>query len=466
MKPRGWTFLLLARVVCLCGMVALVLIGPHAVAQTGWKQTEYILGTFWDPPLNTREKPLSIDSSSFALAKAAYFNLLTGVQGETGIDRTFEGMKWALAVANRVGLKYLVGDNRVYEAYDNKFDRVKATTIVSQYKSLPMDLRRTMLGYLLCDEPHFRSQALKNVSDWKWFLESADPEHLAYFNLASSYAADYNWEGFSGGNKDGTLDQSEKRNYERYLSYYVDSLKPSVVSFDHYPFFKNGTIRKDYFYNLTIIKQKAGQRPFWTFPMATDHFSYTNPTEAHLNFMYFCPLAYGAKGLIVFTFWPPSYEGFRSALVNTEGGKNEKYWIVRRLNMFVSKILGPVVMRVPNVEVLHVSDFPGSQQYITPASSSTVETMNDKRLLVGVFKSLTEFYLLVVNKDTETIFDCEIALRGRFSSVAFAPRVIGFDESTNISFNSMPTSYNSARNTSAFRIPELMGGEGRLIKVR
>lgn len=451
-------------------IVLLVMISmgsAFGIGQTRWRQQEFVLGTYWDPPIDIRAKDFSKDVASFKLAKDAYFNLLTGTQGDGMIDRSFNGMVYSLRVASAAGIHYLVTDNRMGVGYDKEYERTLAHSIVKDYQALPKELRAAQYGYDLCDEPQYKSDHLRNVSDWKWSLESADPEKLVFLNLVPSYGVDQNWGGFSSGNQNGLSEKNERKEYEAYLRYYVDSLKPQVISFDHYPFFKDGSFRPDYFYNLDVIRKKADGRPFWACPMTVDHYDYVDPTEEHLNFMYFCPIAYGAKGLTVFSFWPLPYDGYRSSLFDQKGYKTTRYDIVRRINMYVSLVVGPVVLDLPNVEVYHSAVFPDNQVGIEGTvnqKSSYIHSITDPHVLVGVFKGSKECYLFVVNKGLRRIENVRIAVAGREKQVFFSPRIFGFDETTLLEYKNVPTD-SVSRRAFAFVIPELNGGEGRLVRI-
>jgi hypothetical protein len=256
--------------------------------------------------------------------------------------------------------------------------------------------------------------------------------------------------------------------YQAYLTYYVDSLRPQVVSYDHYPFFQDGTIRSDYFYNLSIIRAKAGKKPFWACPMTVGHFTYIDPQEAHLNFMYFCPIAYGSKGLLAFSYWPLPYDGYRSSLFDQQGNKTQIYDIVRRLNLFISRILGPVVMRLPSVEVYNTSIFPPNQTGLDEFKSlmpSAIHSVTDPRILIGVFKDTKDFYLLVVNKDLVPHREIGVTLRSTARFVFLSPSVIGFGEESSSNYQKIMTTVQSSAKLSTFVIPELAGGEGRLVRV-
>ncbi len=452
----------------ICGLMLLVKSWSICPSQTVWTQRQFILGTFYDPPYDFTKQSLKDDSAKFQLAKDANFNLLTGTEGDGAINHSYEGMMWALKVAKCVGLHYLVSDNRIYEAYNHRFDIQVARDLVNQYKRVPSELQNSFYGFTLCDEPQNRLNHFENVTAWKTFLESTFPDKLGYINLAPSYGADQNWGGFTGGNRDGILNELEKNHYEKYLDMYVDSLHPAIVSFDHYPFFRNGDIRRDYFYNLKVIRSKSAGRPFWACPMTIDHYNYIDPQEAHVLFMFFCPIAYGAKGLITFTFWPAFYTGYRSSLFDRQGNKTFRYELVRKLNLYIEKVLAPVVMNVAQIEIYHASSFPNNQLFIDDeinADSSLISSVSDEKIMLGIFKNQKKFYLFVVNKSLNTISQTRISMKGSFSFVELAPRVIGFDQNTSTQYIKLRTEINAGNTITSFTIPELSGGEGRLIKI-
>ena len=454
---------------CILSIILTIVFYAICCTQTWWKQDRFILGTFNDPPYNFIKRSIEEDSARFQLAKDAHFNLLTGTQEEGGIDHSFEGMRWAIMVAQRVGLQYLVSDRRIFEAYNNSFDSTVGYILIDQYKRLSIEYPNTIYGFNLCDEPQYRISHFKNVSAWKWFVESAFTDKLVYLNLAPSYAADQNWGGIKGGNRNGSLEDNERLNYEKYLNLYIDSLQPAVISFDHYPFFRNGGIRRDYFYNLRIIRQKAGFKPFWAYPMTVDHLIYIDPQEAQLAFMYFCPIAYGAKGLVCFSFWPYSQRDYRTSLFDLQGKKTKKYEIVAKLNLYIQKVIAPIVMRIPNVAVYHSSNYPYNQQFLIDtinADSKVVASISDEKVMLGVFRSQKETYLFIVNKSLDSVMQVQIGVKGIMPYVSIAPGMNEIDEHKSLQYERISTSINTSKAISCFSIPLLLGGEGRLVRIR
>jgi hypothetical protein len=447
----------------------LTLIGAQGVAQNAWVQKDFILGTFFDPPVDIRARNVHSDSARFALAKEAHFNLLTGTQGEGGIDRSFEGMRHGLRIAQKVKMKYLVSDNRFFEAYNHSFQESEARSISDGYQRLPSDLRSVLYGYFLCDEPRFMLKHLERVKNWKSHFDQRDPAKLVYVNFVASYAADANWDGFAEGNRNDALDEPEREQYEQYLHTYNQNVNPAVISFDHYPFFANGKVRNDYFYNLQIIRDIASGKPFWAMPMTSGHLSYVDPTEAHIAFMYFCPLAYGAKGLIDFTFWPPDERDYRNAPIDREGCRTDRFWIIRKLNLFVTKIVAPVIMGSTSAGVYHASRYPGNQVYLSDSTIGRVEglaSVGDARILVGAFHQTKAVYYLVVNKSLNPLSDVRISLKGKRTKVHLSPRYTSFTEQTSLEYRLGSAVYSPSARVTTVRIPELAGGEGRVVRVK
>jgi hypothetical protein len=432
-----------------------------------WEQTEFILGTFWDPPFDPDLGQFERDSARFSLAKNAYFNLLTGTQDFVGINRTFEGVSYALRLASSVGLRYLVADERFFPAHRKQFNRRSASILVNQYRSLPGASRNAMFGYNLADEPEYSMAQFRRLGAWKEFIEEEDPGKIAYYNLVASYAPSYNWGGFKEGDHKIDLDLPERVEYEQYCSLYIDSLQPKVVSFDHYPFFADGRIRPDYFYNLDVMRRRAGVRPFWAYPMTVDHLTYVNPEASHLRFMYFCPVAYGAKGLIVFTFWQPMIKEYREAIVDLEGDPTPKYDVVKELNLYMMRVLGPVVMEQPHRGIHHASRFPGQQGVdpFTASDSHLLEEIGDSRLLVGEFGDDQITYLLIVNKSLDPIESFEITLRGRDACVWAAPHLEEFRERRMPFYEELEVERDRAWDYTVLRDGPLQGGEGRLYRI-
>src|SRR5438128_1961079 len=83
----------------------------HCTSFGQWKQDEFVIGTFADPRMSYDNNDRT-DSLSFAKAKNAYINLLTGPQYYMA-TRDFRGMDRTLKQAEKFNMKLLVIDSRM-----------------------------------------------------------------------------------------------------------------------------------------------------------------------------------------------------------------------------------------------------------------------------------------------------------------------------------------------------------------
>ena len=154
------------------------------------------------------------------------------------------------------------------------------------------------------------------------------------------------------------------------------------------------------------------------------HSNYTDPTEYQLNFSVFCPLAYGAKGIIYFTYETiPERYGvkFGDAIIDKYGNPTKKYYTVKTINQYVAEVIGPVIMNSTKVGTFHVSEQSGNEvidksQVLT---NSNILKIDNSNILVGIFKSNTSAvrYLLLVNKKNdikEKFGQCTFITAGKF----------------------------------------------------
>ena len=297
----------------------------------------------------------------------------------------------------------------------------------------------------------------------------------------------------------GKLDLVDSDWYELYLDWYLkdsDNHRLSeVVSFDHYPFFqdvqewlksvyfyievKPGTfIDRSYFYNLAIIRQKAGTRPFWAYPLSVgltvqppdgDLIVTVDADADHLRFMAFSPIAYGAKGLIYFTYSQPKSgqsEVYRSALVDADWKPTARYYHVQKINHYIHDIVGPAVMNSVHLGAFHKSNKPTEEpipedQKITQ-STPLLFDVSDVNILIGLFRDASNYYALVVNKSLSTINKVTVALKGNWDNkVQLAPSVVSYKGGD--AYSTAGTFHNAG--ITLVSIPSLAGGEGRLLKI-
>lgn len=268
------------------------------------------------------------------------------------------------------------------------------------------------------------------VSNWPLFqLNAAVSENTPYYLELTHNGAGNNEAGWVVRSKDGvdwyhyaegyvngqpingdfwfTLNQNiQGGTYEDYVYRWV-SHAPDVLSFDHYPFrLSNGEtiLTEKYFDNLEIIRRQAlyGDIPFWSYiqSVGISHEGIKVPERSELYFQVYTSLAYGAKGIIYFTYLTPNGTGFHGGLLATDGTPNPTYALARELNQEVLK-LGPILQNTVSEAVYHTGEIPlGASQL--PGDSFFQPQDGETPLVLGFFRDDNDSrYVMAVNRDTE-----------------------------------------------------------------
>jgi hypothetical protein len=449
----------------------------YSFAFSQWTQQQFIIGTYHDP----HDEGNAGDILRFQQAKRAYFNLLSGIPAPDHTPWEFtittEHVKRVLSiVANEsvqaanpdIQLNILIADfsccaYRTSSGYP--FNEVDANQTKKNYiDSLDPNYRKFLYGYNIQDEPPLNEYYTTNIKKWIDFIKEKDSDKLGLVGLLPRY-------GF-------VSDQD----YEDYLNAYLTgSGVPNIVFYDSYPFFKDSTWR-EYFYNLGIIREKAGSKPFWATIQSVGMGNWIDPQPEHLRFMAFCPIAYGAKGLFYYTYETSSRASgfFRDAIIDTNGTTPMPiYNTVLTINKYITKVIGPVVMNSINLGAFHKSDAPTGENttdhsvdHRIDGNTPVVANVSDLNMLVGIFRhkaDISKYYIFAVNKSLNAQSQpSTIKLRGDYRNyVSFAPNVINYNGDTTFTpATSIQCTYSSTDSLTTVTLPKLLeGGEGFLIKV-
>ncbi|MCY2924404.1 MAG: hypothetical protein NT031_03045, partial [Planctomycetota bacterium] len=207
---------------------------------------------------------------------------------------------------------------------------------VAEYSKDP-----TVVGVFLADEPGVSSFAeLARQAD---AVRKANPRYIPYINLLPTYA---------------TPDMLGSPTYEEHVRRYIETVKPPLVSWDHYALYGSSE-RPDYFENLEIVSRLCRQAkiPFMQIILSMPHFSYRDPNEADLRWQAYTSLAYGARGVIYFTYITPPENWCWDAIIDAKGRRTAKYEYTRRLNRKLN-VLAPVLAGLEGVRVAHSEPLP------------------------------------------------------------------------------------------------------------
>lgn len=432
--------------------ILVLLAAVPQLSNAQWYKKQFVIGTFADPRVS-RDNNDYKDSISFQYAKSAYINLLTGPQYHNG-GRDYSLMNRTLELASKFNMRLLLIDSKLRVA-DPAFKKEEAMDIIKHFKSVDKSKRDAIAGYYFSGE--YPSKNAEQVAYWTGFFKSNDPDKMAYSYLLPSYAF------------------KTREEYEQYLNKYLTSprggSRPEVIAYDHYPFSGKGPM-SSYFYNLDIIRDKAGTKPFWFYTQTTTKKTGPDITPYQMRFMTYCPLAYGAKGVIYYTYEsiPDNYKlNYWDAVIDRNGKPTAKYAVVKKMNEYLKEVAGPLVMRSKNIAAIHVSEKPTAEDLpaneLLANNRTLVKQVSNENILLGVFKdnASTKNYLMIINKASDNTGDVQITVAGR-KRIAQYPQ----SDSYNGSLKTTPlkASYNGQNNTSSFTIKSLGGGEMTIVEMQ
>ena len=238
-------------------------------------------------------------------------------------------------------------------------------------------------GYHVLDEPP--RELFPQVKRWVDRFHAEAPDKIAFVNLFPDY----------GQNVARNVDD----NYHKYMTAFVDEMKPQVLSYDHYALFEDGSMRPQYFPNLETgraVSQKAGV-PFYHVVLANAHFNYAEPTPAWMRFQVYTSLAYGVRGIAWFTFVDRERGNYRNSAVDLYGRRTPTWEMIRDVNLVCHR-LAPTLTKMSNANVFHHPEPP--KGCLGLADSLFLMDLKGKGpFVVGEFKDEQgQRAVLVVNK--------------------------------------------------------------------
>ena len=271
-------------------------------------------------------------------------------------------------------------------------------TLIEKVRTHP-----ALYAYHIVDEPG--TGAFPKLGNLVAFLRRHDPAHLAYINLLPTYASDAQLQvsddtaerarvgypqDFAGVNTD---DKTAMR-YCEYLRQFIETVKPALISYDHYHFMKNSD-GIQYFLNLSLIRKAAleANLPFLNIIQACDSPAegWRGPDENEVRWLTFTSLAYGAQGISHFRYDTGLWKDAETPL--------PLYWVVARLNrdfLAIATELQPL----KSLGAYHCGQVPLGGEALPP-KSIFVPAPPDQEILLGYFGKTVEHptHVVVVNLD-------------------------------------------------------------------
>ena len=240
-----------------------------------------------------------------------------------------------LDVAQRHGLRgLLTADLLSPAALDDPKQREALDALIERVKKHP-----AFYAYHLSDEPS--APAFPALGRLVAHLRERDPEHLAYINLLPTYA----------NNEQLGTKGAKVEAYTEHLRQYVEIVRPSLLSYDHYQLANEGDAT-DYFLNLALVREKAmaSGLPFLNIVQAASWVPAENaspqsprvPTPDEMRFLVYSTLAYGAQGISYYVYCFP---GHRGGMALADGTPTPLYHALKTLNrefVAIAKELQPL----------------------------------------------------------------------------------------------------------------------------
>lgn len=384
---------------------------PNKPAQT-WKQ-DRIWITFWSAPPDTDQMLKQVALENFNLTWTS----------EKGLD-----------VAARYGLRAMLHEEAVLnpQSLDDPQKKKQLDAMIDRVKG-----HKALEAYFLRDEPKFTEFA--NWARLVAYLKERDPAHVAFINLQPCYATPKQL-GITLCNL-VTFDR-----YGDYLREFVATVKPGILSYDHYYLYKKANL-PDFFLNLEKVRETAlnSNIPFINIIQACQWAAdWKMPNAAELRLMAYSTLAYGGRGVAYFLYWGPTAYGG----LYRDGKPMPVIKAVAKLNSEIAA-LSPELMRLKSIGVYHTGALPNGTKPLPANSRIKVESASP--LVVGLFSdgSRSDF-AMIVNRDSASVAQVNLNALNRKTVYEFDRALKGWKRIANGS--------GSAR-------LQLEAGDGKLLKM-
>ena len=296
---------------------------------------------------------------------------------------SLEAAKQSLDLAQQAGVKVMFMCGDVFQTQTER--------IVNEVKDHP-----ALYGYFLRDEPF--NADLPALGEWAERVRAADPNHPVYLNLNPIYVSE----------------EALGSSYQEHVKLFIETVHPTLLSFDNYPVLENGNVRDAWWQNLEIISQAAKDAgiPFWAFTLSTAHHPYPVATMASMRLQLYTNLAYGAQCLQYFTYWcpVPGTWDFHDAPISVNGERTAVYDLVKAMNEEIQARAG-VFVGCTMKKVYHFGgDLPVGVMPLPAELPEPLKKLDTggKGVIVSLLENGDYQYVMLVNRSHLEGFDYNI----------------------------------------------------------
>jgi len=294
-----------------------------------------------------------------------------------------------LPLLKRHGLRGMVHDGLLNPAVLDKPDqKQKLDDMIERVKRHP-----AFHSYYIIDEPS--ATTFPDLGRLVAHLRERDPGHMPYINLFPTYANNAQL-GTSGDTVTA---------YREHLRQFVDVVKPMLLSWDNYQFYKNRD-GDQYFLNLAMIRAKAleAKLPFLNIVQAASWEPNVRvPVPDEMRYLVYTTIAYGAQGISYYVYQAVNHKG---GLANADGTTTPIYDAVKPLNQEFVAIVSQL-QPLKSTGVYHTSlKEPGCEALPADAAfklDAAASKVMPRGLMLGNFgKEQKATHVVVVNLDYKT----------------------------------------------------------------
>jgi hypothetical protein len=279
-----------------------------------------------------------------------------------------------LDAAQAAGTTAYVFDNRMQRALDDPAAREQLLdSIVASYSSHP-----ALGGYYVYDEvpPELIGASAAVVAG----LRARDPQHPAYVSVFPDYAP--------------------ISDYGAYVRRFVQQVRPAMLVYDYYPFLADGSDRPGFFANLNLVRRVAleSSTPFWFFAQLTQLPGLRRASESEKRWQALQTLAYGARGLMFFTYWSGVSGDFpEPGVIDPRTGlPTAHYAEVQRVNVEV-RAFGQALASAKSQAVFHNGPLAPGASMRRPRAS--IYLPGRAPITTGLFDSASYRYAMLASRD-------------------------------------------------------------------
>ena len=347
---------------------------------------EFLIMAYSGPP------PGEINMDRFREIAGAGIEILVPGNGVINGAQNLEVMD----LAEKAGIRVVPFDIRVLALPLNPGispDTIIIQEVTADYKDHP-----AFAGYVISDEPSATLfPALKRITG---SFRKEDPLHEPVINLLPSY---------------GSPVQLGFDDYRKYITSFIETLDPGLLSYDNYPLREGVTWYDAWYSDLAVVREETQKVsiPFVLFVQSEGiRGGLRVPNRAEILWQVNTALAYGARGFGWFCYWtpqpdqgfpqleggpPPLVEAHYNAMIDLKGNRTEVYDFVREANFYLKKA-GKELYSWTNTDVARYEEGKIMEGGSSPVLTPTGEQAN---LVIGTYQKDNRSRIIISNSRCE-----------------------------------------------------------------